>query len=86
MLSQIAVDFNFPDANDKVLSQNEFEIIISPQLRDTSGSWFYWAFRARGKVGQKVRFILQLESDPNYPLLSWRLTKVETENLRQDAL
>ena len=72
MLSQIAVDFNFPGANGKVLSQNEFEIIISPQLRDTSGSWFYWAFRARGKVGQRVRFILQLESDPNYPLLSTR--------------
>ena len=55
----IRIDSDFPGGNIKVHDIKGRDLYLSPDLRDTVGSWFYWAFRLRGGAGQKfhVHFV-----------------------------
>lgn len=61
--AEIQVDAQFPGGNITVDSIDEIknEIHIRPDLRDTDGDWFYFAFRVRGAEGRHIHF----EFEPN---------------------
>ena len=54
----IRIDSDFPGGNILVESITDDAVILHPDMRDTAGSWFYWAFRLRGAAGRTldVRF------------------------------
>ena len=45
-----SIDCRFPGGNIKVHDIQGDTVFVSPDLRDTRTSWFYWAFRVRGAV------------------------------------
>jgi hypothetical protein len=50
----IQIDCDFPGGN-IVLERIEGDTItLRPDMRDTAGSWFYWAFRLRGAAGRRL--------------------------------
>ena len=57
-----AIDCNFPGGNVKVDSISpaadgvDYLAKVRPDLRDTQGDWFYYAFRVNGAEGLTVRF------------------------------
>ena len=55
----IAIDCDFPGGNIIVDSIQDGEARVRPDLRDTKGEWFYFAFRVRNAQGQKIRFDFQ---------------------------
>ncbi len=52
----IVVDCDIPAGNVVVESVEGDTVKVRQDLRDTTGSWFYWAFRVRGAAGKTVRF------------------------------
>ena len=47
---------NHPGGNIRLLSAQDGRFELAQDLRDTSGWWFYWNFRAEGLEGQRVEF------------------------------
>ena len=54
----IKIDSDFPGGNIVVERIEGDTLVLCPDMRDTAGSWFYWAFRIRGAAGRRlvVRF------------------------------
>ncbi len=52
----LSIDCRFPGGNIKVHDIQGDTVFVSPDLRDTRTSWFYWAFRVRGAAGRKLIF------------------------------
>ncbi len=52
----LTIDCRFPGGNIKVHDIQGDTVFVSPDLRDTRTSWFYWAFRVRGAAGRKLIF------------------------------
>ena len=50
---------NFIGGNISVISQNDKDIYLENQLRDTVGDWFYWAFCVEGAQGKELTFHFQ---------------------------
>jgi hypothetical protein len=55
--AQIEIDAKFPGGNIVVDGVEGDTIKIHPDLRDTDGNWFYWAFRVRGAQGRTLKFV-----------------------------
>jgi len=45
------IDAGFPGGNIIVDGIEGDTVFLRPDLRDTQGDWFYWAFRVRGSAG-----------------------------------
>lgn len=52
----LSIDCRFPGGNIKVHDIQGDTVFVSPDLRDTRHSWFYWAFRVRGAAGRTLTF------------------------------
>src|SRR3712207_6610599 len=52
--SELKVDADFPGGNIVVERIDGSDIHVSPDLRDTEGTWFYWNFRVRGAEGRTI--------------------------------
>jgi hypothetical protein len=52
----LTIDCRFPGGNIKVHDIQGDTVFVSPDLRDTRTSWFYWAFRVRGAAGRTLVF------------------------------
>ncbi len=52
----VSIDAAFPGGNILVDKIQGNEVFVRQDLRDTSGSWFYWCFRARGAAGRTMTF------------------------------
>jgi hypothetical protein len=50
---------NFFGGNITVTKQNEHEVYLENQLRDSSVDWFYWAFCVEGAEGREITFNFQ---------------------------
>ena len=50
------IDIDFPGGNIDILSVEGDTVRVKPQMRDTRGNWFYWAFRVCGAQGRCVTF------------------------------
>jgi len=55
--SSVAIDADFPGGNIVVDSIEGDVVKLRPDLRDTQGDWFYFAFRVKGAQGRTVRFV-----------------------------
>jgi len=53
------ISTNFCGGNAVILEQGENFVRFQPNMRDTSGVWFYWAFRVTGAAGKTVRFAIE---------------------------
>ena len=53
----IEVDAAFPAGNIIVEGIEGDTVKLRPDLRDTQGDWFYWAFRVKNAQGRTLRFI-----------------------------
>ncbi|NLF21882.1 MAG: peptidase M14 [Lentisphaerae bacterium] len=60
----ICIDRDFPGGNILVESIGDDAVILHPDMRDTEGGWFYWAFRLRGAAGRT----LDVRFAPNTPI------------------
>ena len=86
----LAIDCRFPGGNIKVHDIQGDTVFVSPDLRDTRTSWFYWAFRVRGAAGRTLvfRFLSDHPVGTRGPAIStdggltWRWTD---ESFDQDA-
>ncbi len=54
--ADFSVDCDVPAGNVIVKSVVDNVVTLSPDLRDTTGDWFYWAFRVQGAAGRTVTF------------------------------
>lgn len=54
--SSVTIDGDFPGGNIKVDSIDGQVVKLRPDLRDTQGDWFYFAFRVRDAQGRTIRF------------------------------
>ena len=52
----VAVDDRLPGGNVVVESVAGDVVRVRPDMRDTEGGWFYWAFRVTGAEGRTVKF------------------------------
>jgi hypothetical protein len=50
------IDADFPGGNIIVDKVDGNDVHLRPDLRDTSGTWFYWCFRVRGAAGRNLTF------------------------------
>ena len=50
------VDRNIPAGNIELEKIDGDTVYVHQELRDTEGSWFYWAFRVKGAGGRTVEF------------------------------
>jgi len=50
---------NFIGGNIRVISQNDDNVYVENELRDTQGDWFYWAFCVENAEGKTVTFHFQ---------------------------
>jgi hypothetical protein len=50
----IQIDGDFPGGNIILERIEGDDILLRPDMRDTEGSWFYWAFRLRGGAGRRL--------------------------------
>lgn len=50
------LDADFPGGNVIVEKVEGLTAVLRPDLRDTEGDWFYWAFRVREAAGKQVDF------------------------------
>jgi hypothetical protein len=55
-LAGVEIDDQFPGGNIVVERREADQIYLRPDLRDTSGWWFYWNFRVRGAAGRTLTF------------------------------
>ena len=86
----LSIDCRFPGGNIKVHDIQGDTLFVSPDLRDTRTSWFYWAFRVRGAAGRRLvfRFLSDHPVGTRGPAIStdgrrtWRWTD---ESFDQDA-
>lgn len=53
----INIDSDFPGGNITLVTIEDGEVVVKPDLRDTDGHWFWWYFRATGVSGEEVRFV-----------------------------
>ena len=51
----LTVTTDFCGGNAVIHSVTEDTVVFEPDLRDTEGPWFYWAFCVRGAQGKTVR-------------------------------
>jgi hypothetical protein len=51
-----SIDSNFPGGNILVDKIAPDELFVRPDLRDTVGPWFYWAFRVKNAGGRTLTF------------------------------
>lgn len=51
---QIRTDFN--GGNIKVIEMSADTVVMLPDLRDTNGEWFYWAFAVEGAENRTITF------------------------------
>lgn len=54
--ADITIDAKFPGGNIVVDGIEGDAVRLRPDLRDTEGNWFYWAFRVRDAQGRTLRF------------------------------
>lgn len=47
---------DFIGGNIKVVKQNENDVYLENEIRDSAESWFYWAFCAEGCEGKEIKF------------------------------
>lgn len=47
---------SYPGGNIRVLSVEEDVVYLTPDLRDTQETWFYWSFRVEGAQGRRILF------------------------------
>ena len=68
----IKIDSDFPGGNIVVERIEGDTLVLCPDMRDTAGSWFYWAFRLRGAAGRRlaVRFSAHTPVGMRGPALS----------------
>ena len=68
----IRIDCGFPGGNIIVERIEGDTLVLCPDMRDTAGSWFYWAFRLRGAAGRRlaVRFSAHTPVGMRGPALS----------------
>ena len=52
----LAVDAKLPAGNIVLKSVKGDRVLLENETRDTDGWWFYWAFRATGAQGRRLRF------------------------------
>ena len=52
----VTVDANLPAGNVVVEGISGDTVRLRQDLRDTSGEWFYWAFRVTGAAGRTLTF------------------------------
>lgn len=52
----ITIDADFPSGNIIVAQTEGDTVTLRTDLRDTTGNWFYWHFRASGAAGRTVNF------------------------------
>ena len=55
--ADIRVDADFPGGNISVQRIESNTVFVAPDLRDTSGWWFYWNFRLRAPAEQPVTIV-----------------------------
>lgn len=55
--SRVAIDGDFAGGNIKVDSIEGDVVNLRPDLRDTRGDWFYFAFRVRHAQGRTLQFV-----------------------------
>lgn len=60
--SNLAIDTAFPAGNVIVDGIEGDTVKLHPDLRDTQGNWFYWAFRVRNAQGRTLKFIFTAQS------------------------
>src|SRR5215213_4902724 len=53
---QLKIDADFPGGNIAVDAVEGDTVRIHPDLRDTEGNWFYWAFRVTGAQNRTLTF------------------------------
>ena len=64
--ADVKIDADFPGGN-IIVEQIEGDTArVRPDLRDTNGIWFYWAFRVRGAQGRTIKF--EFTDRPKPPL------------------
>lgn len=56
MPDALTLDTGLPAGNVGLLKLDGDDVWFSPELRDTAGDWFYWAFRVRNAGGRRLRF------------------------------
>lgn len=54
--SQIVIDTNFPGSNVIFDGVNGDTVKLHPDIRNISGSWFYWYFGVRGSENRRIVF------------------------------
>ena len=52
----MTIDTRFPGGNLTVLGEDEGGFTVEREMRDSTGDWFYWAFRIRGAAGKTLTF------------------------------
>ena len=50
------VSTDFCGGNAQILNVEDNKVSFLPDLRDTDGDWFYWAFKVTGAAGKTVTF------------------------------
>lgn len=59
---RVAIDCDFPGGNIKVDAIEGDVVNLRPDLRDTRGDWFYFAFRVRNAQGRTLRFVFDRDN------------------------
>lgn len=54
--SELVIDKNLPAGNILVTAVTNDTVYLQNEMRDTSGWWFYWAFRVTGADGRTLTF------------------------------
>ncbi len=52
----LKIDTNFAGGNVHVISQNDKQVELDTDMRDTFGYWFYWYFRAKSMLPRRYKF------------------------------
>lgn len=55
----MTINTNFCGGNAIIRSVADDTVVFSPDLRDTEGDWFYWAFEVKGAAGKTVSFVME---------------------------
>lgn len=73
------ISLDFCGANAKILDVSDTEVQFQPDLRDTEGDWFYWAFAVKGAAGKTIKFSMKPKEYIGYfgaavstDLINWR--------------
>jgi protein AbiQ len=55
-ISDIKITMDFSGGNIDILALENDIVKLNPQMRDTDGDWFYWAFCVSGAAGRTITF------------------------------